>query len=232
LSQAIESYKKVYDRLGIGEDTYITFASGGAFTEFSHEFQTVIENGEDTIFINKGKGIAINAEILNEETLKNLNISREELTEVKTSEVGNIFNFGVKKSEELGLSYMGEDGKKVPVWLGSYGIGITRLIGLIVEKFSDSKGIIWPENIAPFELHLLSLDLDTRPDADTLYEKLVREGREVLYDDRDVGAGEKFADSDLIGIPTRVVVSKKAKAAGGFEIKKRKKEKVSITTDV
>ena len=133
--KTIEAYKKVFDRLGIGEDTFVTFADGGAFTEFSHEFQTVCEAGEDTIYINREKGIAINSEVLSDEALTSLSITREELTEVTTAEVGNIFNFGVKKGEELELFYNNQEGKKIPVWMGSYGIGVSRLMGVIVEKF-------------------------------------------------------------------------------------------------
>lgn len=224
-NETIEAYKRVYNRLGIGEDTFVTFASGGAFTQFSHEFQTVAEAGEDKIYINREKGIAINEEVLNEETLKSLNISREDLEEVKTAEVGNIFNFGTQKSEDLGLTYKNDKGEDVPVWMGSYGIGITRVMGLLVEKNSDEKGMVWSGEVAPFAVHLVELsgtDASIKEKADTLYKELTDKGIEVLYDDRDVRAGEKFADSDLIGIPTRVIVSKKGIDAGSFECVVRK----------
>jgi prolyl-tRNA synthetase len=221
----IEAYKRVFDRVGVGGDTFVTFASGGAFTQFSHEFQTIAENGEDAIYINREKNIAVNAEVLNDETLKTLGVAREELTEVKTAEVGNIFNFGVQKSEDLGLSYKNEKGEDVPVWMGSYGIGITRLMGLLVEKFADAKGIVWPEAVAPFRVHLVSLpngNPDVIAEADELYREMSEAGVEVLYDDRDARAGEKFADSDLLGLPLRVVVSEKTLAAGKFECVERK----------
>jgi prolyl-tRNA synthetase len=221
---SIDAYKRVFERLGIGEDTFVTFASGGAFTQFSHEFQTIVENGEDTIFINRDKNIAINEEVLNDETLKTLGVTRDELQEVKTAEVGNIFNFGVQKSQDLGLVYKNEKGEDVPVWMGSYGIGITRLAGLLVEKFADQKGIVWPEAVAPFGVHLVSLANDNQDviaEADELYRELSEAGVEVLYDDRDARAGEKFADSDLIGIPLRIVVSEKTLAAGKFECVER-----------
>ena len=218
-NQTIEAYKKVYERLGIGADTYVTFASGGAFTQFSHEFQTAVENGEDTIYINREKDIAINEEVLNDETLQSLGVSRGELEEIKTAEVGNIFNFGTQKAEALGLYYKNEKGEQVPVWMGSYGIGITRLMGLLVEKFADEKGIVWPESIAPFRVHLVELmgGEEVHKEAEELYRELNQAGVEVMWDDREARAGEKFADSDLLGIPLRVVVSEKTLAAGSFE---------------
>lgn len=224
----IEAYKKVFDRLGVGEDTFVTFADGGAFTEFSHEFQTVCEAGEDVIYINREKGIAVNEEVLTEKTLKSLGVTRDELEEVRTAETGNIFNFGTEKGESLGLSYVDEDGKKVPVWMGSYGIGITRLLGVLVEKFSDDKGIILPEGAAPYSVHLI--DLGQLDESQGLYDSLMEIGVDVLWDDRDMRPGEKFADSDLIGIPLRVVVSKKSLEAGGFEMKRRDSDEVKIVS--
>ncbi len=219
-NSTIEAYKRVYERLGIGADTFVTFASGGAFTQFSHEFQTIAETGEDVIYINREKGIAINEEVLNEATLKELAITRADLEEVKTAEVGNIFNFGTQKSEDLGLFYTNDKGEQIPVWMGSYGIGITRVMGLLAEKFSDAKGLVWPEQVAPFRVHLVELqsdNVDVRAEAAEVYRELTEAGVPVLWDDRDVRAGEKFADSDLIGIPLRVVVSEKTLAAGKFE---------------
>lgn len=225
-NETIKAYMRVFERLGIGKDTFVTFASGGAFTKFSHEFQTIAENGEDTIYINREKKIGVNKEVLTEETLKSLGIARDELQEVKTAEVGNIFNFGTQKSEDVGLYFKNEKGEEVPVWMGSYGIGITRVMGLLVEKFSDEKGIIWPKSVAPFAVHLVPIigaaEETVRKEADKLYELLRQKGIEVLYDDRDLRPGEKFADSDLIGIPTRVVISGKTLAAGKLEVKERK----------
>jgi len=213
----------VYERLGIGDDTFVTFAAGGAFTEFSHEFQTVTEAGEDITYINREKNIAINEEVLSDETLNNLKVTRAELEEVKTAEVGNIFNFGTQKSEDLGLLYRNADGKDIPVWMGSYGIGITRLMGVLVEKFADDKGVVWPKEIAPFVVHLVRLGDDETvvKEADALYQELTQAGVEVLYDDRDVRPGEKFADSDLIGIPQRIVISRKSNKAEGYELVER-----------
>ncbi len=224
----IEAYKKIYDRLGIGQDTYVTFASGGAFTKFSHEFQTVCEAGEDFVYLHRGKNIAINEEVMNDETLENLGVSKDELEKVATAEVGNIFNFGTQKSEDTNFIFTNEAGEKQYVHLGSYGVGITRVMGVIVEKFADDKGIVWPKTVAPFHVQLIGLGEDTT-EADRIYDELVAAGIEVLYDDRtDVMAGEKFADADLIGIPLRIVVSKRAFDAGGVEVKARSSDVVSI----
>ncbi len=222
-NRVIEAYKKIYQRLGIGKDTYVTFASGGAFTKFSHEFQTVCEAGEDTIYLHRAKNLAVNEEVLDDKNLKELGIKRDELEKVKSSEVGNIFNFGTDKSERMDFAFTGEDGKKQFVHLGSYGFGVSRVMGLIAEKFSDDRGLVWPENIAPYKVYLARLGdgADVVKAADDLYDELTKKGVEVLYDDRDARAGEKFADADLIGLPYRVVVSDKSLEQSKYELKKR-----------
>jgi prolyl-tRNA synthetase len=219
----IEAYKRVYDRLGIGKDTYVTFASGGAFTKFSHEFQTVCEAGEDVIYLHRGKDIAINEEVLDEESLKQLGVKRDELEEVKSSEVGNIFNFGTDKSEQMDFGFTNEAGERQFVHLGSYGIGITRIMGVIAEKSADDRGLVWPAAVAPFQVYLARLgdSPEVIEAADELYEDLTAQGATVLYDDRDARPGEKFADADLLGLPWRVVVSDKTQAAGSYELKSR-----------
>lgn len=223
--KAIDAYKKAYDRLGIGGETYVTFASGGAFTKFSHEFQTICEAGEDTIYLHREKNIAINEEVI-DDAVKELGISRDELEKVKTAEVGNIFNFGTQKTDEMGLKVTGIDGKPQSVYLGSYGIGITRVMGVIVEKFADEKGMIWPEEIAPFKVHLI--DIKSPEEAQKIYNDLTKKGVEVLWDDRDVAPGQKFAESDLIGIPYRVVVSPKTLEQDSVEVKKRSESDAEI----
>ena len=228
------AYMKVFERIGIGDDTYVTFAAGGAFTKFSHEFQTICEAGEDITYINKERGIAINEEVLTDETMASLGITRAELTETKTAEVGNIFNFGQQKAEDLGLHFKNEAGESVPVWMGSYGIGVTRLMGVLVEKFADEKGIVWPESVAPFTVHLTGLngeDAAIRDWTDGIYQNLVDAGVEVLYDDRDARPGEKFADSDLLGIPYRLVVSRKSREEGKFEVVTRATGEVRMLTE-
>ncbi len=208
----MDAYMRVFKRVGVGEDTYVTFASGGAFTQFSHEFQTIVETGEDVIYVNREKHIAINKEVLSDKTLADVGVTRDELEEVKTAEVGNIFNFGTKKCEQLDLYFLNAEGQKIPVWLGSYGIGVTRLMGVLVDKFADEKGIVWPASVAPFAVHLIAVGKDETINALALayYEELCAQGIEVLFDDRtEVSTGQKFADADLIGIPHRLVISPK-----------------------
>lgn len=219
----IQAYHSVFRRTGLGDITYLTFASGGAFTEFSHEFQTISEVGEDDVYIDTEKRIAVNKEVYSDEVLIQLGLEKERLIEAKSIEVGNIFDFGGVKSRELGLFYKDELGGSVPVHLGSYGIGITRLMATIAEVLSDDKGLVWPESVAPFTYHVVSLaggDTQISDRADTLYQAMTERGIPVLYDDRDVSAGEKFADSDLLGIPYRVVVGKKS-TDDAFEVIRR-----------
>lgn len=225
-----KAYKRVYDRTGIGHLTYMTFASGGTFSKYSHEFQTLTTAGEDTIYVDEESGLAINHEVLNDEVLTNLGLVREKLVEHKAVEVGNIFTLGAKYSEPLELNYADDTGKMNPVFMGSYGIGIGRIMGTVVEVLSDDKGIIWPKEIAPFSVHLISAgnDENVLKTAEEIYTNLVNAGIEVLFDDRDTGAGEKFNDSDLIGIPVRVVVGKRSLEAGEIEIKERRDEKTKM----
>jgi prolyl-tRNA synthetase len=223
-NSVIEAYLRIFTRVGLGDRTFLTFASGGAFTQFSHEFQTVSEVGEDIVYLHREKKIAINKEVLLPEVLEKLGVMENELEEVKAVEVGNIFSFGDVKSKQLGLSYKNEAGGDVPVILGSYGIGITRLMGVLVETFADDKGLVWPEAVAPYRVHLVSLvpnDPATVAYADALYEELSARGIEPLYDDRDARAGEKLADSDLIGIPTRIIIGKDTIQSGNIEVVNR-----------
>ncbi len=217
---AKQAYKNIFERAGIGEITFVTFASGGVFSKYSHEFQTLSDAGEDTIYLSRGKGIAVNKEVLNDEVLNDLGLTRDELEEVHSIETGNIFKLGTRFSAPIGLNYKDENGEQKPVIMGSYGIGPGRLMGTIVESFADDKGIVWPESVAPFKVHLI--DLREKEASDALYEKLTDAGIEVLYDDRDQSAGEKFGGSDLLGMPYRVVVSGKTLASGKFEVKVRK----------
>lgn len=220
-NQTIEAYKRCYDRFGIGADTYVTFASGGAFTKFSHEFQTICDAGEDYIYLHRAKNIAINEEVI-DDAIAELGIERNELEKVKTAEVGNIFNFGTQKSEEMNLTFTGDDGQQHFAYLGSYGIGITRVMGVIVEKFADDKGIVWAEEVAPAKVYLVQIGGDeSRAKADELYNTLQERGVEVIYDDRDERAGAKFADAELMGIPYRVTVSDRLLAENTYELTAR-----------
>lgn len=224
------AYMNVFRRVGLGDMTYMTFASGGTFSKYSHEFQTISDAGEDLIYIDDTKGIAINKEVLNDEVLAELGIDRNTLREEKSIEVGNIFSLGFKFSEPFALTYKNNEGVEIPVFMGSYGIGITRLMGTIVEVLSDEQGIIWPESVAPFTVHMIQIG-NTDDQAMQLYNQLTDRGIEVLWDDRDSSVGAKFADADLIGIPHRVVISEKSLEKGGLEYKKRNESESKIITE-
>lgn len=220
--EAKAAYHRIFDRLGIGDRTYLTFASGGAFSKYSHEFQTVCDAGEDTIYLHEGKKLAVNDEVYTDEVLADLGLKKEELQEVRAIETGNIFKLGTRFSAALGLNYTDESGQEKPVIMGSYGIGPARAMGTIVELMSDEKGLVWPESIAPFTVHLVEIsngNENVSQKANEVYKWFTKQGVDVLWDDRDVPAGAKFADSDLIGIPHRIVVS--AKTGKDVEYKSR-----------
>jgi prolyl-tRNA synthetase len=231
--KAKQAYKKIFDRVGIGEKTYLTFASGGTFSTFSHEFQTITTSGEDSVYTTKekinGETIAINKEIYTDDLKKELGLEKSEFQEVKAVEVGNIFSLGTKFSEAFDLTYLDEKGQKKPVFMGSYGIGPGRLMGTIVEVMADEKGIVWPKSVAPFDVHVILIPgkSETKEQAENLYSELTNKGIEVLYDDRELRAGEKFADSDLLGIPYRVIVSDKTEK-NIFEVKERSSSEVTM----
>lgn len=227
-----EAYTKIFKRVGIGHKTYRTLAAGGSFTTgLTDEFQTISAAGEDTIYIDEDKGLAINKEVLSDGNLAKYGFDKSKLKEEKAIEVGNIFPLGTKYADALGLSYQDEKGNRQKVFMGSYGIGLGRLMGTVVEVLSDDKGIIWPESIAPFKVHLLALG-DSEvvgKEAEKIYTELEKKGIEVLFDDRkDLSAGEKFADADLLGMPYRVVVSERSLKEEGVELKKRTEAKGKI----
>jgi len=219
--KVLNSYKKIFYRLGIGKQTVLTYASGGSFSKFSHEFQTVCERGEDSIFVCKNCQIAVNKEII-EEQKACPKCDSTDLIEKKSIEVGNIFKLGTKFSEPFGVSVIGKDGNPLVPIMGCYGLGITRVFAAIVESDFDQERnkIIWPKSIAPFTVEIISLNKND--EAEKLYKSLRAERNnlsdEVLYDDRELSAGEKFADADLIGAPTRIIVSEKSLASGGVEV--------------
>ncbi len=209
-----ETYLKIFKRLGI--DAIVTEAGGGVFTDsVTLEFQVLSETGEDEIIYCPGGDFSQNIEISKVSEGKQCDLGHGPLKKAKTIEVGNIFKFGTSYSEKMDVSFTDNSGSKQFVYLGSYGIGITRLIGVLVELFHDDRGIIWPEAVAPFKVHLVGLT----DKANDVYKKLIDAEIDVLYDDRDASAGEKFADADLIGIPIRLVVSDKT--AGKVEWKNR-----------
>ncbi len=222
-----EVYMRVFDRVGLGENTYETVAGGGVFTTgHTHEFQTVSEVGEDTIYLDKEKGLAVNEEVMDGDTLAELDLSQGDLEEVSAIEVGNIFPLGTKYSDPLDLTFTDEDGKDKPVIMGSYGIGVGRLMGAIVEVMANEDGLLWPESVAPFQVHLISIgDSETvSTNTNSVYKKLQEAGIDVLYDDRDTHPGEKFADSDLLGIPTQVIVSEKTIEKDALEVTHQMRE--------
>ncbi len=231
--KAKQAYINIFKRIGIGHITYLTFASGGVFSKYSHEFQTLTSAGEDIIYIDRDKNIAINKEVYTDEVIENLGLVKENLVEEKAVEVGNIFTLGTRFSDALDLKYQDENGEKIPVFMGSYGIGPARLMGTVVETLSDDKGIIWPENIAPFKIHLLVLgeEEDVMQKAEDIYQELTQMDVEVLFDDRiGLSAGEKFNDADLLGMPIRLVVSSRSMKENGIEFKKRIEEKGRIVS--
>ncbi len=230
-----EVYMRVFNRLGIGAQTYITISSGGSFSKYSYEFQTISDAGEDTIFIiDEDKRIAINKDDFNDEVIKDFrleNVDKDNLRSEKAVEVGDIYSLGEKYSEALGLAYTDEAGVKKNVYMGCYGIGVPRLMGVLVEIFADEDGLAWPESVAPFRVHLIDVKSQkskVESEAERIYDELTKKGIDVLWDDRDVRPGEKFADSDLIGIPWRVVVSARSLEAGGVEVKKRSEKEGEI----
>ncbi len=214
-----DAYKRIYERVGLGDCTYQTFASGGIFSKYSHEFQTVLPVGEDTIYFNDDKSIVLNEEVVVPEVLDEFNIKKEDLKTENAAEVGNIFTLKYKYSEPLDLGYTDQDGNKNTVFMGCYGIGVSRVMGVIAEKYADDKGLVWPEEVAPYKFHLVTIG----EAAAKLGEELEAAHQDtVLYDDRDLRPGEKFADAELMGLPSRVVISDKTLAEEKAEITDRK----------
>ncbi len=227
---AKKAYHKVYARLGLGDLTVLTYASGGAFSRYSHEFQTLCDVGEDTVYFCEKCRVGINKEIIADQT-SCPECGNVDLVQKNGIEVGNIFKLMARFSTAFGFKYLDAEGKEQPVEMGCYGIGPSRIMGTLVEVFHDDKGIIWPENIAPFKYHLLALgkEDETFEQAEIIYKNLISAGAEVLYDDRrGVTAGEKFADADLIGLPIRLVVSKKTLAESSVELKRRNETEASL----
>ncbi len=228
----LKSYEKIFNRIGIGNKTYLTFASGGSFSKYSHEFQTETNSGEDIIYFCEKCKIGVNKEIISEQN-SCPKCSNKNLTEKKAVETGNIFKLKTKYSKPFNLTYIDKNGEIKDVVMGCYGFGISRVMAAIVEALSDERGIIWPETVAPFKIHLLVLGSDkkVKSEADEVYKKILDAGMEILYDDRDgKTAGEKFAEADLIGIPYRIVVSEKTIKAKKIEVKERTKKEATLVS--
>ncbi len=224
------AYQAIYTRLGLGERTVLTYASGGEFSRYSHEFQTISEIGEDTIFLCEKCRIAVNREIIDEHNYCP-QCNNVDLVEKRAIEVGNIFKLHQRFSSAFEFSFADAEDKKQLVEMGCYGIGPSRILGTIVELCNDEKGIVWPRSVAPYQVHLVVLGVDGEvlAAAEKLYAELIERKIEVLYDDRlDVSAGTKFADADLIGIPARLVVSKKTLAKQAVEMKLRNESEAKL----
>lgn len=215
---AEKAYERIFDRLGLGDSTYETFASGGIFAKFSHEYQTLLGVGEDTIYYNADKSLVFNKEVFTDEVLEEFGASKSDFTEAKAAEVGNIFKLKFKYTEPLELKYTDSENGVQTVYMGCYGIGVSRVMGVIAEKFADDKGLIWPEAVAPFKYYLVGIGAEGMAKAEELYKG---HENEILFDDREARPGEKFADAELMGIPYRVVVSDKTLAEGKAEVVSR-----------
>jgi len=225
------AYFRIFKRCGIRRQTFLALASGGAFSKYSHEFQTATPYGEDTIYLCQKCKLGINKEIIDKENHRCPKCKNKKLDVKKTIEVGNIFKLQDKFSKAFNLKFKDKDGKEKIVLMGCYGIGLSRLIATIVEVHNDKRGIVWPREVAPFDVHLISVENITNvvKVSNKLYKDLLEAGIEVLYDDRkNKSAGEKFVDCDLIGIPIRIVVSEKTLKNNCVEIKKRKEKKVNL----
>lgn len=224
--RAKEVYMNVFNRLGIGEKTVIALASGGDFTsDYSHEFQTRCESGEDEIYYDEKNDTYYNKEVAPEDVVAQNNV-------FAASEVGNIFPLGTKFTSAFEYTFTDNEGKAQPIYMASYGIGTSRVMGVIVENSHDDAGIIWPQAIAPFTVYLANLhpnDEETTARAEALYKQLTDAGVDVLYDDRkDAGPGQKLADADLIGVPWRAVVSQRN--ADTIELKQRTAKEASLVS--
>ncbi len=227
-------YEKIFEIAGIGEKTIYTYASGGSFSEYSHEFQMINKFGEDTIFVCKKCKVGVNEEIVKNDSPECPECHSTNLEKESAIEVGNIFPLKTKFSEAFNLRYKTKEGEEKLVEMGCYGIGISRLMGAIVENCNDEKGIIWPKSVAPFLAHVIPLGFEKSEimeASEDLYKKLTRAGVETIYDNREgKNAGERFADADLIGAPYRIVISEKTLKEDKYELKKRGEETVVMLT--
>jgi len=230
--KAKQTYLKIFKRMGL--EAKATEASGGGFTEkLSYEFEVLTDAGEARILYCDSCDYCVNVDDIKTYQEGDLcpRCKKDKLQPAKAAEVGNVFDLGQKYTKAFELTILGENGEKVYPIMGCYGIGISRTMGVLVERFHDDKGIIWPKEVAPFQIHLLQIGNDKKVQqiALKLYQKLNDSKIEVFYDDRiDKTAGEKFMDSDLIGIPLRIVVSERSLAKNSFELKQRNEEKVEL----
>ena len=235
------AYTRTFERMGLGPKTYLTYASGGTFSKYSHEYQVLLAQGEDIVYVSeeaerKGQRIAINKEIFELGKTTCPVTGATAFREERASEVGNIFMLGTRFSTAFGLQYNDAEGKLRDVVMGCYGIGISRLMGVIAEALSDTVGLVWPTQVAPARVHIVSLaktkDEESFTKAEALSTFLTKSGIECLFDDRlDQSVGSRLADADIVGVPTRVVISMKTLKEGKLEVKDRATGNVEMMTE-
>ena len=213
-----QAYANIFNRLGLGDVTHETFASGGIFSKYSHEYQTILPVGEDTIYYNGNKSLVFNKEVFEDDVLAEFGAKKEDFEETRAAEVGNIFKLKFKYSEPLELNFVDENNETKTVYMGCYGIGVSRVMGVIAEKFADEKGLVWPESVAPYKYYMVAIGEEGTKLAEEIYAK---HSDEIIFDDRVARPGEKFADSELMGIPHRIVISDKTLANGEVEVSDR-----------
>jgi prolyl-tRNA synthetase len=225
-----QAYLRIFKRCGL--EAIVTEAAGKGFTkEYTHEFQVLAEGGEDTIVFCPRGDFSQNKEIAKFKKGQKCPKCKSILKEGKSIEVGNIFPLGTKYSKAMDVFFVDKAGSRKLIIMGCYGIGLSRMMGAIVEVHHDQNGIIWPKTVAPFQVHLIQIENSqkVKKASEKLYQDLQKQGIEVLYDDRkEKSAGEKFADGDLIGIPYRIVISERTLAKDKAEIKKRSEKKVKL----
>jgi len=235
---AKRAYERVFERLGLGERTCLTYASGGTFSKYSHEYQVLLPQGEDIIFISEeaeqqGLRIAVNKEIFEPGKTVCPETGGTSFREERASEAGNIFKLGTRFSEPFKLIYTDKKGQVKPIIMGCYGMGISRLLGILAEAFADDDGLVWPASVAPADTHIVPIAKTLKEEpfirARKLYDALMDSGKECLFDDRlDLSVGARLADADLIGVPKRIIVSKKTLKEDAVEVKDRRSGKVEM----
>ena len=221
-----QAYFKIFERCGLNS-ICVEADPGTIGGKVSHEFMVLSKSGEDKILFCQRCNYGYRFGAGEKKCLQ----CKSTLKEKDTIEIGHIFNLGTKYSQSMKAYFLDKDGKKKPIVMGCYGIGLPRLMATIVETNCDEKGICWPKEVAPFSVHLVQVENNSRvkKTSEKLYRDLKNQKIEVLYDDRSgVSPGEKFTESDLIGIPSRVVVSEKTLAKKSVEIKKRSEKKVKL----
>ncbi|MEK7565139.1 MAG: aminoacyl--tRNA ligase-related protein [Patescibacteria group bacterium] len=222
-----DAYLRAFNRIGLN-DVKVVEASGGVFTSgHTHEFQLVSPVGEDNIYFCNKCDWAQNKEIYTHKIGEACPKCSGQVEEASSIEIGNIFRFGTVYSEKMKINFKDSDGKDKPPYLGSYGIGMSRLVGVLAEVFNDEAGMKWPKSVAPFLIHLVSLG-GAKAEAEKLYESLIKKSVDVLWDDREESAGVKLSDADLIGMPYRIIISDKTLAKESVEIKERSGDKVEM----